>query len=275
MPDISQLWTSIVSNPLIQLSVRLAGLYILAIYLAMVFWTVRDAQQRTENQLLPYLAGLMVVILNIFGLFLYLIVRPKETLGEAYERQLAEESLLAEAEQRVVCPTCKERVQEDYILCPTCRTRLERLVQFASALLLAYGTSYGPRPNNLVFVSGVALTTLMTIAIFSRERNSLRAVWPAVSRSSYLLDRRAIGVRQLELTGRGLCRGGLAGDNDRGDRSCLRRRRRGGRRLEALLRNHGVVQRSPISRVRAHPRVARVHASTRASRRARRVVAFG
>ena len=53
MPDLSQLWTSIVSNPLIQLSVRLAGLYILAIYLAMVFWTVRDAQQRTENQLLP------------------------------------------------------------------------------------------------------------------------------------------------------------------------------------------------------------------------------
>src|SRR5213076_1347264 len=124
MPDLSQLWTSIVSNPLIQLSVRLAGLYILAIYLAMVFWTVRDAQQRTENQLLPYLAGLMVVILNIFGLFLYLIVRPKETLGEAYERQLAEESLLAEAEQRVVCPTCKERVQEEFILCPTCRTRI-------------------------------------------------------------------------------------------------------------------------------------------------------
>ena len=57
---------------------------------------------------------------------------------------------------------------------------LARLVQFASALLLAYGTSYGPRPNNLVFVYGVALTTLMTIAIFSRERNSLRAVWPAV-----------------------------------------------------------------------------------------------
>src|SRR5437016_14663324 len=103
----------------------------------MVFWTVRDAQQRTENQILPYLAGLMVVILNIFGLFLYLIIRRNETLGEAYERQLAEESLLAEAEQReeallreltlvrlaeesllaeaeqrVVCPTCKERVQE-------------------------------------------------------------------------------------------------------------------------------------------------------------------
>jgi len=57
---------------------------------------------------------------------------------------------------------------------------LARVVQFASALLLAYGTSYGPRPSNLVFVFGVSLTALMTIAIFSRERNWLRALWPAV-----------------------------------------------------------------------------------------------
>ncbi len=57
---------------------------------------------------------------------------------------------------------------------------LARLVQFASVLLLAYGTSYGPRLGNLVFVFGLALTALMTIAIFSRERNWLRAIWPAV-----------------------------------------------------------------------------------------------
>jgi hypothetical protein len=129
------MWTAFVNNPLVQLAVRGVGLYILALYLAMVFWTVRDAQQRTENPILPYLAGLLVVVLNILGLFLYLIVRPKETLGEAYERQLAEESLLAEAEQRVVCPTCKERVQEDYILCPTCRTRLKRMCPSCAKLI--------------------------------------------------------------------------------------------------------------------------------------------
>ena len=56
-------------------------------------------------------------------------------LGEAYERQLAEESLLAEAEQRVVCPTCKERVQDDFILCPTCRTRLKRMCPSCAKLI--------------------------------------------------------------------------------------------------------------------------------------------
>jgi RNA polymerase subunit RPABC4/transcription elongation factor Spt4 len=126
MPDLGGLWTAFVNNPIVQLGVRFAGLYVLGLYLATVFWTVRDAQQRTENRIMPYFAGLLVVLTWILGLFLYLIIRPRETLGEAYERQLAEESLLAEAEQRVVCPTCRERVQDDYILCPTCRTRLKR-----------------------------------------------------------------------------------------------------------------------------------------------------
>ncbi|MBI2983380.1 MAG: zinc ribbon domain-containing protein [Chloroflexi bacterium] len=135
MPDLGVIWTQITSNALVQFSVRFVIVYVFFLYLAMVFWTVRDAQQRTENPIMPYLAGLMVVVLNLLGLFLYLIVRPRETLAEAYERQLAEESLLAEAEQRVVCPTCHERVQEDYVLCPTCRTKLKRMCPSCAKLI--------------------------------------------------------------------------------------------------------------------------------------------
>ena len=53
MPDLGGMWTTFVNNPLVQLAVRGAGLYVLFLYLAMVFWTVRDAQQRTENPILP------------------------------------------------------------------------------------------------------------------------------------------------------------------------------------------------------------------------------
>ncbi|HEY4658208.1 MAG: hypothetical protein A3G84_06215 [Chloroflexi bacterium RIFCSPLOWO2_12_FULL_71_12] len=135
MPDLGAIWTQFTSNALVQFTVRFGLVYLFFIYLAMVFWVVRDAQQRTENVIMPYLAGLMVVVLNLPGLFLYMIVRPRETLADAYERQLAEESLLAEAEQRVVCPTCHERVQEDYILCPTCRTRLKRMCPSCAKLI--------------------------------------------------------------------------------------------------------------------------------------------
>lgn len=55
-----------------------------------------------------------------------------------------------------------------------------RVVQFLSAVLAAYGASYGIRVNNLVFILGLALTLLLTIAIFQRERRVLGALWPAV-----------------------------------------------------------------------------------------------
>ncbi|MBU6423090.1 MAG: zinc ribbon domain-containing protein [Chloroflexota bacterium] len=134
MPDFGAIWTSIVNNALIQFSLRFIVVYVFFLYLAQVFWTVRDAQSRTENMIMPYLAGLLV-LLPLFGLFLYLIVRPSETLAEAYERQLAEESLLSEAEQRTVCPTCRERVQDEFILCPTCRTRLKRMCPSCGKLI--------------------------------------------------------------------------------------------------------------------------------------------
>ncbi len=135
MPDLGGIWAAFASSAPVQFSVRFFGLYLVALYLAMVFWTVRDAQHRTENPFLPYVAGIVVVALNVLGLFVYLIVRPRETLHEAYERQLAEESLLAEAEQRAVCPSCKERVDPEFLVCPTCRTRLRRACPSCARLI--------------------------------------------------------------------------------------------------------------------------------------------
>ena len=135
MPDIGAIWTGFVNSAIVQLGVRFIGLYLFVLYVAMIFWTYRDAQNRTENRILPVFAALLVTAVPVLGLFVYLIVRGRETIAEAYERQLAEESLLAEAEQRVVCPTCHERVQEDFILCPTCRTRLKRVCPSCAKLI--------------------------------------------------------------------------------------------------------------------------------------------
>jgi len=44
-----------------------------------------------------------------------------------YERNLAEEALLAEVEAIHSCPTCRRRVNDEWIICPTCRTRLNRV----------------------------------------------------------------------------------------------------------------------------------------------------
>jgi RNA polymerase subunit RPABC4/transcription elongation factor Spt4 len=69
---------------------------------------------------------LLIAILNFPGLLIYLLLRPRETLAEAYERSLEEEALLQEIEDKPVCPTCGIRVREDWQVCPSCHTRLKK-----------------------------------------------------------------------------------------------------------------------------------------------------
>ena len=53
---------------------------------------------------------LLVALLTIPGLIIYLLIRPRETLSEAYERSLEEEALLQEIEEKPTCPGCGQRV---------------------------------------------------------------------------------------------------------------------------------------------------------------------
>ena len=119
------------SSPLVQLALQAAAIYWVGLWIASAFWVFRDLQRRTENPVLPYLAAAMIVVftpvLFIFAVLVYRIIRPAETLGEVYERNLAEEALLAEVEVIKHCPTCQRRVNDQWIICPTCRTRLHRI----------------------------------------------------------------------------------------------------------------------------------------------------
>lgn len=95
-------------------------------WLSLVFWTWRDVRSRTQDVILQVTATGLVAVFNIGGLFIYLIVRPRQTLAELYERQLEEESLLAEMTERQTCPTCHYRVENDFQICPSCGTKLRR-----------------------------------------------------------------------------------------------------------------------------------------------------
>lgn len=128
-----------VNSPLVQVGIQATGIYIVIIWLASAYWAFRDMQGRTGNPVLPYLAAGLVVgftpVFFLFGLLVYRIIRPQERLGEAYERGLAEEALIAEIEQIEHCATCGRKVHEDWIICPTCRTRLKRVCPHCSKLV--------------------------------------------------------------------------------------------------------------------------------------------
>jgi RNA polymerase subunit RPABC4/transcription elongation factor Spt4 len=118
-------------NPVVQFSIQAIAVYFVILWLAAAYWAFRDMQLRTDNPVLPYVAAAIIVlftpVLFPFGIVVYRVVRPQEKIGEVYERNLAEEALLAEVEAIRTCPTCARRVHEDWIICPTCRTRLNRV----------------------------------------------------------------------------------------------------------------------------------------------------
>jgi hypothetical protein len=103
----------------------IALIFLAVFWIAIVFWTYRDIRQRTRDPVLQTAAVILVLIFNYPGHWIYLIVRPRQTLSELYERSLEEEALLQELEDQKACPTCKRRVKDEYLVCPSCRTQLK------------------------------------------------------------------------------------------------------------------------------------------------------
>jgi RNA polymerase subunit RPABC4/transcription elongation factor Spt4 len=122
---------SIFGSPIVQFSFQMIAVYFVILWLAAAYWAFRDMQLRSENPFLPYVAAAIIVVftpvLFVFGIIVYRIVRPQEKIGEIYERNLAEEALLAEVEAIHTCPACRRRINDEWIICPACRTRLNRV----------------------------------------------------------------------------------------------------------------------------------------------------
>lgn len=104
-----------------------AAVYLATIWLSLVLWAYRDMRQRSRDPVALALVVFLVLLLNAPGIIVYILLRPRETLTEVYERSLEEEALLQEIEERTVCPNCSQRVQSNWQACPHCHARLKKL----------------------------------------------------------------------------------------------------------------------------------------------------
>ncbi len=111
---------------LIGFVLALLGAYAVLFLIALVIWTFRDIRSRTRDVLLQILATLLVVVFNVPGLILYFILRPQDTLAEAYEHALGQEALLQDIEERYICPSCRRKAEPDYVVCPHCHAELRK-----------------------------------------------------------------------------------------------------------------------------------------------------
>ena len=100
------------------------GAYLLVVWLAATYWAYKDIGARTRDPLTQVLMVLLVLVFFLPGLLLYLIIRPKLTLAERYDRQLEAEALLRELQEEPACPFCRRKIGGDFLICPYCRTAL-------------------------------------------------------------------------------------------------------------------------------------------------------
>jgi len=116
-----------ISNDGLNLAVKLLLLVLIAIWLALVFWTYSDARRRVADQMLVTCAAAAAFFFPFVGAIVYMIVRPPEYLDDVRERELeiaAAEARLSQVEH-LTCPKCGSEIEKSYLRCPSCARKLK------------------------------------------------------------------------------------------------------------------------------------------------------
>lgn len=114
-------------NTIISILTAWGAAFLVALWLGLIFWTYRDISTRGKENFMRILAVLLVGLLFLPGMVIYLIIRPRNTLEEEYQKALEEEALLAALDDVHKCPGCDMRIQEKWMICPTCHTQLKKI----------------------------------------------------------------------------------------------------------------------------------------------------
>jgi RNA polymerase subunit RPABC4/transcription elongation factor Spt4 len=122
-------------NQLILFFITVGGIMTAVVWIGLVLWTWRDMRARSRDALGAIVAAGGVAVFNVAGIFVYLLLRPRETLAEQYERSLEEEALLQGIEEKPACPGCGRPANSRWQVCPYCHTRLKKPCTHCSEML--------------------------------------------------------------------------------------------------------------------------------------------
>jgi hypothetical protein len=125
LPEFQELITQV--ERILRVGLTIIAAYLVALWIASIWWTFRDIRARTTDAFLQIAATLLVAIFSFAGLLIYIILRPPKTLADLYEESLEEEAFLQGIHVQTACPVCKQRTEPEFVYCPWCQTRLKRL----------------------------------------------------------------------------------------------------------------------------------------------------
>ncbi len=116
--------SSIISSPVWKLALYVAAFCVAVLWLALVFWTLKDARKRIDDPIIVGVAVLTSLVLPFMGTVVYAILRPAEYLAEGRERELEMRAMEQELQIMRACPSCGELIRPEFVACPACRRTL-------------------------------------------------------------------------------------------------------------------------------------------------------
>lgn len=115
-----------IENDGLNLFANLLIFFLVAVWLALVYWTYADARRRIEDPMLVWCAT-VASLFPYIGTVVYTIVRPPEYIEDARERSLEIQSAQGRLKQlqRQACPNCNYPIGYEYLRCPSCSFKLK------------------------------------------------------------------------------------------------------------------------------------------------------
>jgi hypothetical protein len=104
---------------------KLAGFFVIVLWLALAFWTYKDAKRRIADPILVAVAVVTALIFPFVGAMVYAILRPPEYLEDVRERELEIRAMERRLGADPRCPFCRQQIEASFLVCPHCTNRLK------------------------------------------------------------------------------------------------------------------------------------------------------
>ena len=115
---------ALAESPLVDIILKGILAYLAVLWFAMVVWVARDVINRSNNILFQVSMILLNIVLPVFGLILYMIIRPSRTLMEKYDDEHEYGFLNEHALEDEHCSRCEEKLASDFLYCPSCTEKV-------------------------------------------------------------------------------------------------------------------------------------------------------
>lgn len=100
--------------------VRMFFYIYLFFWFMVVIWVWFDASERSSNVVFKVFSVIVTLLFNIFGLLIYLLVRPADSYEERYLSELEKKYLQLETSGVIKCPGCSFDLEPGFVVCPRC-----------------------------------------------------------------------------------------------------------------------------------------------------------